>query len=49
MSTEYFCPFLHRTLYPDLNESLDEFRVYLSESNKELAALKQWQLQGEEH
>ncbi len=35
-----------RDLHPDLTSDLQSFRTHLKESNKELAELKVWQLQG---
>ena len=35
-----------RELHPALRDDLDQFKEHLRESNKELAPLKVWQLQG---
>ena len=42
----FFVFFLSRKMYPNLKENLEQFRMHLKESAREMAPLKVWQLQG---
>ena len=35
-----------RKLHPELKEELEQFKIHLKESSREIASLKVWQLQG---